>query len=142
MKEMQFTIDIHAPKEIVWNTLWQDKTLREWSGIVDPGTYMVGELEEGKTVQFNSAEGYGVTSLVAELKPYEFVLFKHQADTQDVGERSRDDQWTGGSESYTLVENNGITTLTLVFDVPTELEEIMSQSYPKALNKVKELAEV
>lgn len=141
MKEMQFTIDINAPKEKVWATLWEDETLREWAGIVDPGTYMIGELKEGDTVQFNSAEGYGVTSLVAELKPNEYVLFKHKADTQNSGQDARDDQWTGGNESYTLTENNGVTTLTMVFDVPPELEEIMGQSYPKALNKVKELAE-
>lgn len=141
MKEMQFKIVINAPKEKVWQTLWQDETLRSWAGIVDPGTYMVGELKEGSTVQFNSAEGYGVTSLVTELVPGEFVLFRHQADTQDNGKSDRDDQWAGSQESYRLTENNGATTLDMKFDVPPELEQIMSTSYPKALERVKELAE-
>lgn len=141
MEKMKFSIDIEAPRKRVWEVLWDDKTLRDWAGIVDPGTYMLGELKEGNEVQFISAEGYGVTSLVAKLIPNVYVLFKHRADTKDRGSNKRDDQWTGGSESYTLTEDGSITTLVMVFDVPPELEQVMSVSYPKALSKVKELAE-
>ncbi len=141
MKEMKFKVEIHTAREKVWETLWQDKTLREWAGLIDPGTYMVGDVIEGSTVQFISAEGYGVTSLVSKLIPNEYVLFKHQTDTQDSGSNARDDQWTGGRESYTLTHEDGITTLVMSFDVPTELEETMSESYPKALQRIKELSE-
>ncbi len=142
MQKLQFQLNIHATKEKVWNTLWQDETFRDWAGLIDPGTYMVDELKEGATVQYISAEnGYGVTSLVAELTPGEYVLFKHQADTQDSGKRLRDDEWTGGEESYLLVEKDGSTTLTAAFDVPPEMEEYFTQNYPKALGRVKELAE-
>lgn len=139
---MQFQIDIHASKEKVWDTLWQDKTLREWAGVIDPGTYMSGELKEGNEVQFISAEnGYGVTSLVEKLTPNEFVLLRHQADTQESGKRERKKEWTGGTESYALAEKDGTTTLTAAFDVPPELEEYFKDNYPKALERVKELAE-
>lgn len=141
MKELQFTIDINAPKETVWDTLWQDASLRDWSGIIDPGTYMIGELQEGATVQFNSEGGYGVTSLVSKLVPNRYVVFHHKADTQDDGNKNRDDQWTGGRESYELTETDGTTTLHMRLDVPPELEETMHTSYPKALRRVKELAE-
>lgn len=138
---MQFTVDIHAPKEVVWQTLWQDNSLRQWAGIIDPGTHMVGELKEGGEVQFISGNGYGVTTLVDKLTPGEFVLLKHQADTQDSGAHEREKEWTGGKESYELTENNGTTTLTAIFDVPTEMREYFQLNYPKAFNKVKELAE-
>lgn len=142
MKELQFTIEINASKERVWNTLWQDKTLREWAGIIDPGTYMVGELKEGNEVQFISAEnGYGVTSLVEKLVINELLLLRHQADTQDVGKRDRAKEWTGGEESYLLTEKNNLTNLTVVFGVPPELEEYFKVNYPKALERVKVLAE-
>jgi len=79
MKEIQFQVEIKAPKERVWNTLWQDETLREWAGIIDPGTYMVGDLKEGNEVQFISAEnGYGVTTLVEKLTANEFLLMSRQ----------------------------------------------------------------
>lgn len=142
MKKMQFSIEINVPKEKVWDTLWQDETFRDWASIIDPGTYMVGDLQEGKEIQFISAEnGYGVTSLVEKLVPNEFVLFRHMADTKDSGESVREKDWTGGTESHLLAEKDGVTTLTVAFDVPTELEEIFEVRFPKALKRVKELAE-
>ncbi len=141
MQEMQFTVEIHAAKEKVWDTLWQDETLRQWAGLIDPGTYMVGELQEGNEVQFISGNGYGVTSLVEKLIPSEFLLLRHHADTQDKGEREREKEWTGGKESYALVEKDDTTILTAVFDVPSELEEYFKENYPKALERVKVLAE-
>lgn len=142
MKEIQFLVEINATKEIVWDTLWQDVTFRQWANIIDPGTYMVGELKEGNEVQFISAEnGYGVTSLVEKLIPSDFLLLRHHADTQEVGELERDKQWTGGKETYALTEKDGKTNLIVTFDVPLELEEYFMDSYPKALKMVKVLAE-
>lgn len=142
MKEVKFTIDINVPKQKVWDTLWQDETFWQWAGVIDPGTYMVGELVQGNTVEFISAEnGYGVTSLVEKITPGEYVLLRHSADTQDKGAHERDAEWTGGTESYSLTENNGATTLTALFDVPTEMEDYFADAYPKALECVRELAE-
>jgi len=141
MKEMRFRVEIHATKEKVWDTLWQDDTFRQWAGIIDPGTYMSGELKEGNEVQFISANGYGVTSLVEKLVPGEFLLLRHQADTQGNGKREREKEWTGGKESYRLAEKDRMTTLAVAFDVPPEMEEYFKVNYPKALERVKALAE-
>ena len=142
MNEMQFSIEIAATREQVWDTLWRDETVREWASVIDPGTYMVGDLEVGNEVQFiSSSSGYGVTSRVEELVEGESVLLRHRADTQDDGTRARDDEWTGGTERYDLAERDGLTTLTVTFDVPPELEAEFEVSYPKALQRVKALAE-
>jgi uncharacterized protein YndB with AHSA1/START domain len=142
MKEMQFSIEINTTKETVWDTLWQDETLREWASIIDPGTYMVGDLKAGNEIQFISASsGYGVTSLVEKLVAGEYLLLRHRADTQEDGTREREKEWTGGEESYSLAEKDGTTTLAVAFDVPPELEEEFKVNYPKALERVKELAE-
>lgn len=145
MKEMQFSIEINATKERVWDTLWQDETFRDWASIIDPQTYMLGDLKEGKEgseIQFiSSASGYGVTSLVVKLVAGEFLLLRHRADTQEEGKREREEQWTGGEESYSLAEKDGTTTLTVAFDVPPELEEEFKVNYPKALERVRVLAE-
>jgi uncharacterized protein YndB with AHSA1/START domain len=141
MEKLQFSIEINATKEKVWDTLWQDETLRQWASIIDPGTHMVGNLKEGNEIQFISGNGYGVTSLVEKLTPYEFLLLRHSADTKDSGKREREKQWTGGKESYSLTEKNGTTTLTFTSDVPPELEEYFKVNYPKALERVKVSAE-
>ncbi len=142
MKKMQFSTQIDASKEKVWDTLWRDETFREWASIIDPETYMVGELKEGNEIQFISSHGgYGVTSLVETLVINEFLLLRHNADTQEEGKLEREKQWTGGSESYSLVENGSVTTVTISFDVPLELEKYFKISYLKALECVKSLAE-
>lgn len=68
-------------------------------------------------------------------------MLLHSADTQDAGEQERDKQWTGGKEIYKLEELNNVTTLRFECDVPEELVTIMNDRYPKALRRVKELAE-
>ena len=142
MKEIQFSIEINASKERVWTTLWEDITFREWANIIDEGTYMKGEMKEGNEIQYiSSVNGYGVTSLIEKLKPNEFVLIRHSADTKESGQQEREKEWTGGVESYSLNEKNGVTTLIVKFDVPQELEEIFNISFPAALECVKTLAE-
>ena len=96
MQQMQFTIEIRAPKEKVWHTLFDDKTFRDWGNIIDEGQYMKGVIKEGNEVQFISASGLGVTSFVEKCSPYEYVSFRQVADTMDSGKREREKEWTGG----------------------------------------------
>ena len=138
---MQFSIQIEAPSEKVWQTLWEDKTFRDWGSIIDDGQYMVGELAEGNEVQFISSEGLGVTSFVEKLIPHEYIAFKQVADTMDSGKQEREKEWTGGKESFELAATNGITNLTVNIDIPPGLEEIFQDRFPKALERVKILAE-
>ena len=142
MQKQQFSIEIKAPQERVWNTLWEDKTFRDWASIIDEGTYMVGEIKKGNKVQFiSSVSGYGVTSLVEKLILNKLVSFRQMADTKDSGEREREKEWTGGTESYSLAENDDVTTLAVAIDVPPEQEETFEVRFPKALERVKILAE-
>ena len=142
MQKQQFSIEIKAPRERVWNTLWEDKTFRDWANIIDEGMYIVGEIKEGNEVQFiSSVSGYGVTSLVEKLAQNEFISFRQMADTKDSGEREREKEWTGGTESYSLAENDGVTTLTVDIDVPPGQEETFKIRFPRALERVKILAE-
>ena len=142
MKEFQYTIQINATKEKVWTTLWDDLTFRDWANIIDEGTYMKGEMIEGNRIQYiSSVNGYGVTSLIEKLIPNVFIQLRHCADTKESGAQEREKEWTGGTESYSLVEKNGVTTLIFITDFPEELEEILSVSFPKALERVRTLAE-
>ena len=141
MKEFQFSIKINTSKERVWATLWDDATFRDWANIIDEGTHMKGVMKEGSEIQFLSSGGYGVTSLIKKLIPYEFVLFHHGADTKEYGQQKREKEWTGGTESYSLTEINGVTTLIVKTDLPPEQEETFNIRLPKALERIKILAE-
>ena len=143
MKQLEFSVSIRAAKAKVWGTLWQDKTFRDWADIIDPGTYMLGELKEGNEVQFiSSSSGYGVTSLIERLVPSKFLQLRHRADTEQNGGKVREAEWTGGRESYSLAERDQTTTLTVVLDVPENLVETFNVIYPKVLARIKEFAEL
>jgi uncharacterized protein YndB with AHSA1/START domain len=142
MPKMRFAIEIQASREKVWSTLFDDKTFRDWGNIIDEGQYMVGEMKEGNEVQFiSSGSGYGVTSLIEELVPNEFVLFRQMKDTKESGTREREKEWAGGAESYSLTEKGGATILSVELDVPQGQEETFKDRFPKALERVKVLAE-
>ena len=142
MKTIEFSIEINAAKECVWATLWEDATFRDWASLIDEGTYMKGIMKEGNEIQFlSSVNGYGVTSLLATLDPNEYVLFRHNADTKETGQQEREKEWTEGTESYSLTEKNGVTTLIVKTDVPQEQEETFRVRLPEALECIKTLAE-
>ncbi|MFZ2942384.1 MAG: hypothetical protein WA088_02255 [Latilactobacillus curvatus] len=142
MKNMELSIEIHASKDKVWATLWDDATFRDWASLIDEGTYMKGIMTEGNEIQFlSSLNGYGVTSLIAKLSPNEYVLFRHNADTKESGQQEREKEWTGGTESYSLSEKKGVTTLIVKIDVPQEQEETFRIRIPEALERIKTLAE-
>ena len=142
MKTIEFSIEINAAKECVWATLWEDATFRDWASLIDEGTYMKGIMKEGNEIQvLSSVNGYGVTSLLATLDPNEYVLFRHNADTKESGHQEREKEWTGGTESYSLSEKNGVTTLIVKIEVPQEQEETFRVRLPEALECIKTLAE-
>lgn len=144
MKNMRHSVEINASKEKIWETLWSDQTLQDWMSIIDEGTYMEGDLQEGNEVSFMSASGYGVSSKVEKLIPYKHVSFRQTADIKigkDGAIEKRNKQWTGSLESYDLEESNGKTTLSLTQDVPLELVEYFEAKLPQALDRVKVLAE-
>lgn len=142
MKTLRFSIEINAAKEKVWKTLWEDATFSNWANIIDEGMYIKGVLKEGNEIRFmSSVNGYGVTSLVEKFSPNEFALFRHSADIKEHGAQERENEWTGGAESYSLTEKDGMTILTVKTDVPYEQEETFNTKLPEALARVKTLAE-
>ena len=143
MKVIQYEVLIKAKREHGWRILWTDHTFRDWSNLIYEGTYMKGELVEGREVEFiSSVNGYGVKSLVEKLEKNAYVKLKHGADTQESGKVLREQEWTGGTEIYSLSEDNGMTTLTLSTEVPDEMIDLFNERLPKALERIKELSEM
>ncbi len=146
MQTIQHSIEINAPKENVWEVLWSDQTLRDWASIIDEGTYMDGSLKAGNEINFiSSVSGYGVVSKVEKIIPNKYVSFIQIADIRvgkDGSFEKRDPQWTGAKEIYEIEEIYDKVTLSLKQEVPDELVEYFKIKIPKALQRVKTLAEM
>lgn len=144
MERLQFSIEIKAPREKVWKVLWDDATYRDWANIIDEGQYAVGDWKEGGKIQFLHPSGNGVSSIIEKFLINESICFRNTADItnwkkQPLDERSK--AWSGGTDSYSLKEKAGITTLTVNIDVPQAHKEEFEDRFPKALQQVKILSE-
>lgn len=144
LERKEYKISINAPREKVWNILWDDKTYREWTAAFHPDSYAVSNWNEGDKILFLGGEGNGMVSRIAEKRPNEYMSFEHLGEMKDGVEDTTSErvkQWAGSHENYTLTDNNGNTDLIIDIDLSGEFVEMFNEMWPKALAKVKEIAE-
>lgn len=144
MKQVHFSIQINAPKEKVWSTLLDDKTYREWTSIFNESSYAVGDWSEGSKVLFLSADGSGLSSRVFKHVPNEFISIQHLgtiANGVEDFDSEETKKWAGSLENYSVSERNGITELLIEMDQAEGYEAFFLETWPKALARVKALAE-
>ncbi|MES2560037.1 MAG: SRPBCC domain-containing protein [Bacteroidota bacterium] len=144
MKTLTFSTTIEANAAKVWFTLWNDYNYRQWTSVFHPGSYAVSDWQLGSRIQFLSPQGEGIDSIITALVPNEKMLFTHQGSLKNFAPLENDPAaaaWKGATESYTLVESNGITTLTVELGASDDPLDDFSEVFPKALAVVKKRAE-
>ena len=144
MEKKQFKIEIAAPKEKVWKVLWGDTTYPAWTSAFAEGSRAETNWEEGSKVLFLDGRGHGMVSTIAKKIPNEFMSFKHLGTVKDGVEDFESEQtkeWSGALENYVLKTVNGKTELFVDMDIAEEYKDYFMNTWPKALDKVKELAE-
>jgi hypothetical protein len=145
VKKIQFKTNINASCEKVWEALWKDENYRAWTSIFSEGSYMKSDWKEGGQAEFHSPTGEGLFSEIARMVPHLEMSFRHIGVIRD-GKRVTDDPgarvWTGALETYHLRPNGRSTELEVVMDITEDQEDYFRSSFPRALQKIKELAEV
>jgi len=142
--KLQFDIDINAPKEKVWSALWNDATYREWTNAFSEGSYAQSDWKEGSKILFLGANGDGMYSTIQKLIPNEQMTFKHLGVLEKGVEQKTSAQtkeWEGALEEYFLTESNGKTHLKVTLNSTTQFEQYFRDTFPKAIQKVKEISE-
>ena len=140
MKKLEFSIEIYANKEKVWNALWQEDNYKNWTSVFSEGSHIVGELVEGNTIQFLDAKNNGMFAKIIELIPNEKIYFLHQGEIVD-GVLQEATYADDAIENYDLVEKEGKTHLAFTMNVPVEYFQYFVNVFPSVLDKVKEIAE-
>jgi len=148
METMHFSTQINAPAEIVWETMLDDATYRQWADVFYPGSHFLGSWLPGSEIRFlgggdDGNEG-GMVGVIAEHRPHEFVSIEYRGQIVDGIEdtTSADAQRVIGThENYTFTQADGVTTLTVDIDMDEEYLAMMGEAWPLALAKLKELAE-
>jgi hypothetical protein len=144
MQKLTFSATIRAPKEKVWRAMLEDSTYRQWTSAFQEGSYAVTDWSVGSKALFLSPQGEGMVSRIAAHRPNEFLSIEHLGLVKDSVEDTSSEQvkaWAGAHENYTINEVNGTSTLRIDMDVADDYRKYFEETWPRALAKLKDLAE-
>ena len=151
MKKLQFNISIHAPVSAVYNVMLGIKsksTYEQWTAMFNPTSTSEGNWEKGSNMLFigvdEKGEKGGIVSKIAENIPNQFVSIQHYGlinAGKEITEGAEVEKCANGFENYSFEENNEVTTVKVEIEATEEFIDFMNETYPKALNKLKELCE-
>lgn len=145
MEKLKFNITIDAPREKVWQTLWNDDTYRAWTSAFSEGSHVVTDnWKEGTKVLFLDGTGQGMVSSVAKNIPNEYMSIRHLGEVTDGVEDTTSEKvkaWAGAMENYTLSTVNGKTELLVDTDITEEYKDMLGKIWPTALDNVKRISE-
>jgi hypothetical protein len=151
MKKLQFKISINAPASKIYDIMLGIKsksTYEQWTALFNPTSTYEGNWGKGTKILFvgidEKGEKGGMVSKIAENTPNQFVSIQHYGllkGDKEITEGPDVEKWANGFENYTYTENNGTTTVTVDLDTTEEFVDYMNESYPKALDKLKEICE-
>jgi uncharacterized protein YndB with AHSA1/START domain len=138
------SVYIDAPKEEVWQVLFNDKFTRIWYAEFSVGTHAETDWQVGSKAVFKDESGSGLVGQVLVNKPYEALSVEFQGVLEG-GREDYDSEMAksvkGARETYLVTETAGRTRLDIESDMAPEYFESMSAMWDKALQKVKELSE-
>lgn len=152
MKKLQYKISIQAPVHKVYDMMLgmnSKSTYEQWTALFNPTSTYEGSWDKGSKMLFigvdEKGDKGGMVSRIAEKIPNQFVSIQHyglvQAD-KEITEGPEVEKWANGFENYTFEENNGTTTVTVDLDTTEDFVDYMNESYPQALEKLKDICEI
>jgi hypothetical protein len=123
-------------------------TYEQWTSVFNPTSTFEGSWEKGNKMLFvgvdEKGEKGGMVSRIVENIPNRFVSVQHYGlvkGEKEITAGPEVQKWANGFENYTFEENQGTTTVTVDLDATEDFLDYMNQTYPKALDKLKELCE-
>ncbi len=160
MKKLQFKISINAPVTKIYDFMLginSKSTYEQWTSLFNPTSTYEGNWDKENKILFigvdEKGEKGGMVSKIVENIPNRFVSIQHyglfKAD-KEITEGPEVEKWANGFENYTFEENNartgdpvgqGTATVTVDLDTNEDFLDYMNQTYPKALDKLKEICE-
>jgi hypothetical protein len=151
MKKIKFIVSINVPAKKVYDVMLginNKSTYEQWTALFNPTSTYDGSWNKGSKMLFlgtnEKGEKGGMVSEIADNIPNRFISIRHYGLLQanvEITEGPEVEKWANGFENYTFEENNEITKVTVDLDTAEDFLDYMNQTYPKALDKLKEICE-
>jgi len=148
MEIMHFEVAINSNVEKVYKTLIDDKKYSEWTSEFNPDSHFKGSWNKGSKILFIGTDQEGKTggmvSRIREHIPNRFVSIEHLGvvkEGKEITTGPEVDMWGGALENYTFTAVNDTTILSVDIDSVKEFKTYFSETWPRALNKLKSICE-
>ena len=148
LESLHFEIRINAEPETVYSTLIDKKHYSEWTSEFSHTSHFIGSWEKGSTIHFMGTDEHGnmggMISKVKENIPNKFVSLQHVGMIQNGKEITTGEEveiWVGATENYTITRTDNATLFAVDSDSNQEFKSYFYETWPKALNKLKEICE-
>ncbi|MCX8104838.1 MAG: SRPBCC domain-containing protein [Ignavibacterium album] len=149
---LEFSIEINATVDVVFNKmlgLENIMTYELWTSEFNPTSTYEGTWEKGSEIKFIGTESTwkkgGMVSRIAENIPNKLISIQHIGildGDKIITDGPEVELWKGAFENYFFEDKNGSTLLTVNTETSEEYKDYFSQTWPKALLKLKSLCEV
>jgi hypothetical protein len=143
-KAIKKSVEINAPKEIVWDVLLEDQYTRIWYAEFSEGTHAETDWKVGSKAIFKDSTNSGLIGRIVINKPYEIVSLEYTGMIYNGVEDYESDianSLKGGLETYRLSGTDKRTVLSIECDMDDNMIESMSEAWDRALQKMKNLCE-
>ena len=147
MEKIEFSKHIDAPREKVWQVLFSNDTYPDWTAFFCEGSHAVTDWQKGSKVWFLDKNQSGMMAEIEESKSPEFMSFATLGAVKNGVEDLESEEaqmCKGGHENYYLADKNGGTELRVTLEgleMPAEMSGFLLDAWPKAMEKIKSLAE-
>ncbi len=152
MEKMQFSTTINAPVGEVYDKMLGKETFKQWTAVFNPtsdfeGGGVEGSWDKGSKILFvgtnEQGKREGMVGYIRENTPNQYVSIEYVGildGDNELTEGPIAEAWQG-FENYTFEGSDGSTTVTVDIDVNDEMVDYFKETYPKALEKLKEICE-
>ena len=152
MNKLQYTIKINAPAKIIYDLMLgisSKTTYEKWTAMFNPTSTYEGNWNKGSKMLFvgfdEKGNKGGMVSEIAENITNKYISIHHFGLVQankEITSGPEVEKWANGFENYTFQESSGISEIVVeLVGLTEDLTEYMNDSWPKALDKLKELCE-
>ena len=144
MKTLTFEVAINAPRATAWAMMLGAESYTSWTTPFCEGSHFVGTWDQGAKIQFLAPSGDGMTSVIAENTPNEYLSIRHLGTVEKGVEDTTSEAvraWAPAYENYRFTDEPGGCRVTVTLDTLPDYEQYMLDTFPKALARLKELCE-